>query len=103
MQSVKVRRSDITADVAADVLQRELGADYEVSADLAGTLLVRKGFARAKVTLRAEPGGTVFEVNGAGVSFFPLISFTSKALNDKGIARQTASAIGEAEAFRDDS
>jgi hypothetical protein len=103
MQSVKVRRAAIATDRAADVLRGELGADYEVQAIGDGTLQVRKGLGRAKVSLRSEQGGTVFEVTGEGVSFFPLFSLTAKFLNDRGIAKRTATVIGEAEAFRDDS
>jgi hypothetical protein len=102
MQSVRVRRSGLTADRAADVLRGELGNGYEIQPVDDGTLHIRKGLARAKVRLRAEPGGTVFEVTGESVSFFPLVSLTSKMLNDLGVAKKAATAIGGAEAFRDD-
>jgi hypothetical protein len=102
MQSVKVRRTGIETNGAADVLRSELGAEYEVSVGPDGTLNVRKGLARAKVVMRAEPGGTVFDVSGEGLSFFPLVNLTAKALNNMGIARRTASVISGAEAFRDD-
>jgi hypothetical protein len=102
MQSVKVRRGGISASDAADVLRSELGSGYDVQADADGTLHIRKGMARAKVSLQAEPGGTVFEVGGEGVSFLPLFSLIAKALNNQGIAKKTAMAIGAAEAFRDD-
>jgi hypothetical protein len=103
MQSVKVRRSGITAVRAADVLRSELGSGYEVQATDDATLQIRKGLARAKVTVRTEPGGTVFDVTGEGVSFFPLVSLTSKMLNNLGVAKKAATVIGGAEAFRDDS
>jgi hypothetical protein len=102
MQSVRVRRTAIATDRAADVLRGELGSGYEVQAIGDGMLQVRKGLERAKISLRPEPGGTVFEVTGEGVSFFPLVSLTSKLLNDRGIAKKAATVIGEAEAFRDD-
>lgn len=101
MQSVKVRRSGISADQAADILRSSLGGDYQVQSDGDGVLLVRKGLARAKVSMRAEPGGTVFDVSGEGISALPLFSFTAKMLNDRGIARRTVTVIGEAEPFRD--
>jgi hypothetical protein len=102
MQTVKVRRSGISADQAAEVVRYGLGSGYEVQADGSAMLLVRKGLARAKVSLRHEPGGTVFDVSGEGISVLPLLSFTTKMLNERGIARRTATTIGEAEAFRDD-
>jgi hypothetical protein len=104
MQSVKVRRSPISAEQAAEVLRHWLGSDYQVEADGETTLRVRKGLARAKVSLREEPGGTVFDVQGEGSwAVLPLFNVYTKMLNDRGIAKRTASAIGEAEAFRDDS
>ena len=104
MQSVKVRRSPISAEQAAEVLQRRLGGGYQVEADGETMLRVRKGMARAKVSLRGEPGGTVFDVHGEGSwAVLPLFNVYTKMINERGIAKRTASAIGEAEAFRDDS
>lgn len=102
MQSVKVRRGGISAGHAADVIARELGGGYQVEADGDSTLRIRKGMARARVSLRAEPGGTVFEVSGEGASPFPLFALTAKAMNSRGIARRTVAVIGAAQAFRDD-
>lgn len=104
MQSVKVRRSPISAEQAAEVIRHRMGAGYEVEADGETMLRVRKGLARATVSLRGEPGGTVFDVHGeGGVAVFPLFNLYTKKMNERGIARRTAMAIGEAEAFRDDS
>src|ERR1700729_301679 len=65
MQSVKVRKSGISAENAAEVIQRGLGEGYQVQPDGGAEVLVRKGmFGRAKVRLREEAGGTVFEVTG---------------------------------------
>jgi type II secretory pathway component PulK len=103
MQSVKVRRSGISADQAAEVLRFRLGGQYQVRADDSTQLRISKGPARAKVSLRAEPDGTVFEVSGeAGVSVMPLTSFITKMVNERGIAKRTATVIGQAEAFRGD-
>ena len=102
MQSVKVRRSGISTDQAADILRSSLGGTYQVQSGGDGVLMVRKGLARAKVSMRTEPGGTVFDVSGEGISMLPLFSYTTKMLNDRGIARRTAAVIGEAEAFRGD-
>lgn len=103
MQSVKVRRSGISAEGAADVLRSQLGDGYEVKTDGEGVLLVRKGMARAKVSMRAESGGTVFDVSGEGTSVLPLFKFITKMVNDNGIAKKTSTAIDEAVGFRDDS
>ena len=102
MQSVKVRGTAIATDRVADVLRGELGAGYEIQAIGDGTLQIRKGLGRAKVSLHPEQGGTVFEITGEGVSFFPLFSLTSKFFNDRGIAKKAAAVLGEAQAFRDD-
>jgi len=103
MQSVKVRRCGISAARAADVLRGELGSGHDVQEIDDATLHIQKGLARARVSLRAEPGGTLFEVSGEGVSFFPLFKLTSKMINDAGIAKKAATAIGGAQEFRDDS
>jgi hypothetical protein len=103
MQSVKVRRSPLSAEQAAEVIRHRLGVGYQVEADGDTMLHIRKGLARAKVNLRGEPGGTVFDVQGEGWSVLPLFNIYTKMLNERGIARRTATAIGEAEAFRDDS
>jgi hypothetical protein len=103
MQSVKVRRGGISAGEAADVLRSELGGGYDVQPGDDGTVRVRKGMSRVKVAVKAEPGGTVFDVSGEGTSFFPLFSLVTKALSGSGLAKKTAAAIGGAEAFRDDS
>jgi hypothetical protein len=103
MQRVKVRRSQIPADQAAEVIRDQLGGDYTIQARDDSTLQVRKGLGRAKVSLRSEPGGTVFDVQGEGSGgVLPLFNLVTKKLNDRGIAKRTATAIGEAEAFRDD-
>lgn len=103
MQSVKVRRSPISAEQAAEVIRHRLGAGYQVEADGAAMLRVRKGMSRARVSLRGEPGGTVFEVHGEGSgAILPLFNLYTKLINERGIAKRTAAAIGEAEAFRDD-
>ena len=55
------------------------------------------------MSLRGEPGGTVFDVEGEGSwAVLPLFNIYTRKLNDRGIAKRTASAIGEAEALCDD-
>ena len=101
MQSVKVQRSGISADQAAEVLRLGLGGEYQVQADGDTQLRVSKGLARASVSLRDGPDGTVFDVSGeAGVSVMPLAGFITKMMNERGLARRTAAVIGQAEAFR---
>jgi hypothetical protein len=102
MQSVKVRRDGISASEAAGVLRSELGSGYDVQASDDGAVRIRKGFSRVKVVVRAESGGTVFDVSGEGTSFFPLFALVTKSLSGSGLAKKTATAIGGAEAFRDD-
>lgn len=103
MQSVKVRRSGISPDQTAEVLRLGLGGQYQVQADGDGRLRVSKGLARATVSLRGEPDGTVFDVSGeAGVSAMPLAGFITKMMNERGLARRTATVIGQAEVFRGD-
>jgi hypothetical protein len=103
MQSVKVRRSQISAEQAAEVIGDRLGSGYQVRADDSTTLRIHKGLGRARVSLRDEPGGTVFDVQGEGSwAVMPLFNAVTKMMNERGIARRTAAAIGEAEPFRDD-
>jgi hypothetical protein len=69
MQSVKARKSGISTENAAQVIQRGLGGDYQVQPDGGTEILVRKGtFGRAKVRLHDEPGGTLFEVRARASS-----------------------------------
>ena len=103
MQSVKVRRSQISAEQAAEVIRSQLGGGYQVQADGSTTLHVRKGLAKAKVSLHDEPGGTVFDVQGEGSwGVLPIFNIYTRMINERGIAKRTASVLGEAEAFRDD-
>jgi hypothetical protein len=99
MQTVQVKRRGISQEQAAQVIGDALGSEYKV--EFAGDNLdVRKGtFGRAKVSMRDEPDGTTFEVAGAGIPL-PLLWWTLKLANEKGIATKTAEAIGQAEAFR---
>jgi hypothetical protein len=95
MASVKVRKTGISAEQAADVLRRGLGESYRVEPEGAG-VRVRKGVGRAKVNFHEEAGGTVFEVRGQG--FTPLMILISNL----GIAKRTAAAIDAAAEFHDD-
>jgi hypothetical protein len=103
MQSVKVHKSGVSTDEAAEVLRGALGTEYQVEEQGDGTLIVSKGLAKAVVTVRPEHGGTVFDIAGKGSSLLPLFNVVTKTLSDRGIAARAAAAIGDAEAFRDDS
>jgi hypothetical protein len=98
MQNVKVRKTGISAEDAAEVIRRGLGEGYRVEPSGGAEVLVRKGtFGRAKVHLREEPGGTMFEVHGQGYPFAVRIA------NSYGIAKRVATAISETAEYRDDS
>lgn len=96
MASVKVRKTGISAEQAADVLRRGLGDGYKIEPEGGAEVRVRKGIGSAKVSIREEAGGTVFEVRGQG--FTPLMILISNA----GIAKRTAAAIDTAAEFHDD-
>lgn len=100
MQTVKVQRSGISTEQTAEVVRRGLGGGYQVQADGDTQVRVRKGLARATVSLRSEPDGTVFDVTGeAGVSVMPLAGFITKKMNERGLASRTAAVIGQAEVW----
>ena len=101
MPDVKVRRTGIGADEASAVIRAALGADYEVTQTADRDLEVRKNaFIRAKVSMREEPGGTLFHVHGQGMPI-PLLFGTMMLVNNLGIAKQITNAIGTREEFRD--
>jgi hypothetical protein len=101
MPEVKVRRAGIPAMEASSAIKDALGADYEVTQTGDRDLEVRKNaFIRAKVSMRDEPGGTLFHVRGQGMPI-PLLFTTMMLINNRGIAKQVADAIGSREEFRD--
>jgi hypothetical protein len=98
MQSLKVRKTGITADAAAEVIKRGLGDAYTVQVDAGtGEIKVRKGLAWASVTLYEEGGATTFETRGKGFMFLMIM------INNAGIAKRTSEVIGQAAEYRDDS
>ena len=101
MPQVKVRRRGISAEETAAVIRSSLGEQVEITPKGNHELDVRKGFfTRAKISMKEEPGGTVFDVRGAGAPI-PLVFGTTLLVNNRGIARRVAAAIGEHEGFRD--
>ena len=101
MPDVKVRRTGIRANEASAAIKDALGAGYEVTRAGERDFDVRKNaFIRAKVSMTEESGGTLFHIRGQGVPV-PLLFGTMMLVNNRGIARQIASAIGTREEFRD--
>jgi hypothetical protein len=101
MPEVKVRRTGIRLTELSSAIKDSLGDGYEVTQSDADSLDVRKNFfIRAKVAMHAEPGGTVFNVRGAGTPI-PGLIFTMIWVNNQGIAKQIATALGAREEFRD--
>jgi hypothetical protein len=101
MPEVKVRRTGIATDEASAAISDALGAGYEVTQAGERDIDVRKNaFVRAKVSMREEAGGTLFHIRGQGVPV-PLLFATMMLVNNRGIARQIASAIETREEFRD--
>ncbi len=103
MPLVKVRRRNISAEQAAAAIRSSLGDGVEISPVGDTEVRVKKSyFAQAKVSLTDEPGGTVFNVSGAAGAAFPLWMLTMRLVNERGIARQVAEAIGGYKEFQDD-
>jgi hypothetical protein len=103
MPQVKVRRRNISTDEAAAAIRSKLGDSVQISPDGEREVRVKKSyFAQAKVSMSEDPGGTVFDVSGAASASLPLWMLTMKMVNDRGIARQVAAAIGEYKNFADD-
>jgi hypothetical protein len=101
MPEVKVRRTGIPAMEASSAIKQALGAGYEVTQTGERDIEVRKNaFIRAKVTITEEPGGTLFRVRGQGMPI-PLLFTTMMLINNQGIAKQVAAALGSREDFRD--
>ncbi len=101
MPEVKVRRGGIEAADASAALKDALGDGYQITQTGDNSLDVRKNFfIRARVNMRTEPGGTVFDVRGSGTPI-PLLIFSMMWVNNRGIAREIAAALGSREEFRD--
>jgi hypothetical protein len=102
MPQVKVRRSGISAeDVAAVIRGSWPGENLETGSHGDRELEVKKNFfVRANVSISEEPGGTVLRVRGGG-PVIPLLFWTTRLVNSRGIARRVANALGEHDGFRD--
>lgn len=95
MPQVKVRRRNVSAEEAAAVISSRFGSKLEITPTSDTELSLRQGFfARAEVSVSEEPGGTVFNVRGSGPPF-PVLVATMTLINNQGIARRVATALGE--------
>jgi hypothetical protein len=96
MPTVTVERS-VTLDQAVTALQDKLGDRYEVTRHGSGTKegLKVKQSAASTATVRLDQGGdaTTFHVHGGGLVI-------SRMVNEFGIAKKVATALGEAFARR---
>jgi hypothetical protein len=100
MPQVKVRRHNVSAEEAAAVISSRLGDKLEITPAGDSELILRRGFfARARVSVSDEPGGTVFNVRGSGLPF-PLLIVTMTLINNQGIARRVATVLGENEEWQ---
>jgi hypothetical protein len=103
MPQVKVRRQGITADETAAAIRSSLpGERLEISQHGDRELELKKSYlVRASVSISSEPGGTVFAVRGGG-PVVPVLFFSTRLVNGRGIARRVADALGAHEGFRGD-
>lgn len=102
MPQVKVRRRNVSAEEAAAVIRSRFGEKLEITPDGDRELSLRQNFfARAKVSISEEPGGTVFSVRGSGLPF-PLLILTMALVNNLGIAKRVAAALGQNEELQAD-
>jgi len=99
MPEVKIRRRNVSAEEAAAVISSRFGDQVEIISAGDTELSLRQGlFARAKVSISDEPGGTVFKVRGAGPPF-PLI-YAMMLLVNQGIVKRVATVLGENEEWQ---
>jgi hypothetical protein len=103
MPQVKVRRRGISAEDVAAVIQGSLpGENLETTQQGDHELEVKKSYlVRANVRISEEAGGTVLRVRGGG-PVIPLLFWTTRLVNTRGIAQRVANALGGHDGFRDD-
>jgi len=101
MHSVRVNRTGISPEQAAQVIRAGLGGGYEAQPAGDDQVEVRKGVAKAKAVLRPESGGTIFEVSGQGTWLvIPFSYLVTRVMNERGIANRVADVIDQAAEFR---
>jgi hypothetical protein len=103
MPQVKVRRGGISAEDAAAVIRGSMpGEKLQTIQHGDREFEVQKSFfVRANVRISEEPGGTVFTVRGGG-PVVPVLFWTTRLVNSRGIARRVADALGAHTGFHDD-
>ena len=70
MPKVRVPRKNVTPDEVVAVLSRRLGPGYQVEANGGGRVTARKNpLMYANVSIKDQPGASVFGVHGGGVLF----------------------------------
>jgi hypothetical protein len=94
MPKVRVPRKNVTPDEVVAVLSRRLGPGYQVEADGGRRVIARKNpLMYANVSIKDQPGASVFGVHGGGFVLLRLI-------NTFGPARQVADALRRSPEFR---
>lgn len=102
MPQVKVRRRNVSAEEAAAVIRSRFGDKMEITPVGDRELSLQQGFfTRARLSISDEPGGTLFSVRGSGPPF-PLIILTTMLVNNQGIAKRVAAALGENDELQKD-
>jgi hypothetical protein len=94
MPKVRVPRKNVTPSELVTVLSRRLGPGYQVAANGARGVTVRKSQLRyASISITDTPGASVFRVHGGG---FVLL----RVANTVGTARRVADALRRSPEFR---
>lgn len=94
MPKVRVPRKNVTPRELATVLDRRLGAGYQVHSNGDGRVIVRRNsVAYASISIADTPGASVFRVRGGGP---PVLRLP----NTLGTARRVAEALRRSPEFR---
>jgi hypothetical protein len=94
MPKVRVPRKNVTPGELVTVLNRRLGAGYQVESNGNGRITVRKSQLRyANISIVDAPGASVFLIHGGGVVFL-------RAANTFNIARRVADVLRRSPEFR---
>jgi hypothetical protein len=93
MPKVRVPRKNVTTDEVVAVLSRRLGPGYQVEST-GGRVIARKNpVLYASISIRDQPGASVFGVHGGGFLLLRLVNTVSTA-------RQVADALRRSPEFR---
>jgi hypothetical protein len=88
--TVTIPTASVSRDDAMEAVRQQLGSEYNVKpGGNADVFSVQRGtLSGAKVHIKSDPGATTFHVHGTGI-------IIGRIINEFGIARQVASAIGK--------